>query len=62
MEEGAGKTVKGIDLDEPAPDMSRRSFPNYQTRFITTHKHACKCAAFSADGARLCIVETVMVL
>lgn len=29
-----------------------RNFPNYQTRFITTHKNACRVAKFSPDGKR----------
>lgn len=30
--------------------VSKRPYPNYQTRFITTHKNSVRCAKFSPDG------------
>lgn len=36
-----------VDFDVDAPP---RVFPNYQTKFITTHKNACRTAKFSPDG------------
>jgi cleavage stimulation factor subunit 1 len=45
------QAIKGVDFDlelqEPA---SKRPYPNYQTRFITTHKNSVRCAKFSPDG------------
>jgi cleavage stimulation factor subunit 1 len=41
--------IHGLDLEDP----TRHYGPpksSYATRFITTHKNACRCAAFSADG------------
>lgn len=31
-------------------DEIKSVLPNYDTRFITTHKSSCRCAAFSPDG------------
>lgn len=42
------REIRGVDFDaevvQPVP------YPNYQTRYITTHKNSCTCASFSADG------------
>lgn len=40
---------RGLDLEstEPPP---LRPIPNYNTKFITTHKNPCRIAKFSPDG------------
>lgn len=50
------RVTKGIDLDDPV-ESEKRFIPNYATRFITTHKAACKCAAFSPDGTHFLLVR-----
>ena len=35
-----------LDKEQPIA----RVFPNFSTRFITTHKNSCRCAQFSPDG------------
>jgi hypothetical protein len=30
--------------------ISRKNYPNLTTKFITTHKNACRVAKFSPDG------------
>jgi len=42
------KDIRGVDLETDPAVM--RPYPNYQTRFITTHKNSCRCARFSPDG------------
>jgi cleavage stimulation factor subunit 1 len=42
------KEIRGVDLENDT--ISHRPYPNYQTRFITTHKNSCRCAKFSPDG------------
>jgi len=45
------KDIKGLDLESEARDpVQKRPFPNYTTRFITTHKDGCRVAKFSPDG------------
>jgi cleavage stimulation factor subunit 1 len=40
--------IKGLDLDvEPPP---HQQFPNFTTKFITTHKNAVRVAKFAPDG------------
>eukprot|EP01125_Pyxidicula_operculata_P008729 TRINITY_DN2903_c0_g1_i1.p1 TRINITY_DN2903_c0_g1~~TRINITY_DN2903_c0_g1_i1.p1 ORF type:complete len:430 (-),score=51.06 TRINITY_DN2903_c0_g1_i1:1002-2180(-) len=42
------KDVRGVDFDSDAPGIKHT--PNYETRFITTHKESCRVAKFSPDG------------
>uniref|UniRef100_A0A6B2L520 Cleavage stimulation factor 50 kDa subunit n=1 Tax=Arcella intermedia TaxID=1963864 RepID=A0A6B2L520_9EUKA len=42
------KEIRGIDFETDTGMM--KQYPNYQTRFITTHKNSCRCAKFSPDG------------
>jgi hypothetical protein len=45
------REIRGIDFDA---EMGQQiPYPNYQTRYITTHKNSCTCASFSSDGMGL---------
>lgn len=37
-------------MDKNKLDGNSNKFPNYITKFITTHKNACRVAKFSPDG------------
>jgi len=39
-----------FELEEQTGQVPKRSFPNFTTKFITTHKNACRVAKFSPDG------------
>ena len=40
---------RGLDLESTEPPPAR-VIPNYNTKFITTHKNPCRVAKFSPDG------------
>jgi len=42
------KEIRGVDFDSEISVAS--TFPNYQTKFITSHKNSCVCAKFCPDG------------
>ncbi|XP_049848290.1 cleavage stimulation factor subunit 1-like [Schistocerca gregaria] len=49
--DGMTKEVQGIDFDQEKKEGKKATIrTNYHTRFIATHKFACRCAAFSPDG------------
>eukprot|EP01119_Soliformovum_irregulare_P016631 TRINITY_DN4853_c0_g1_i1.p1 TRINITY_DN4853_c0_g1~~TRINITY_DN4853_c0_g1_i1.p1 ORF type:complete len:446 (-),score=101.14 TRINITY_DN4853_c0_g1_i1:15-1352(-) len=47
---GEDDRTKSSGLDFDAPNPPRRIFPNFTTKFITTHKNSCRVAKFSPDG------------
>jgi hypothetical protein len=45
------KEIRGVDLDSELTITA--TYPNYQTKYIATHKNSCICAKFCPEGILL---------
>ncbi|KYQ88556.1 WD40 repeat-containing protein [Tieghemostelium lacteum] len=44
------RKISGLDIDNPVSNPNSVNSVSFITKFITTHKNACRCARFSWDG------------